>query len=155
MGLLDFLNSAEAQTGLGLLAAGGARSDGANFGQRMLEGLSQGDRWKAQQAAVKRAEMQDQMAQMQMAQAQAQMVQQQKMQGLAQQFARPGGFDYGGYANAMAGVDPMRAMEIQKSLTKQKPEFSTAPQYDQNGRAFILAKDGSFFFGIFFFDSIS
>lgn len=56
MGLLDFLNSAEAQTGLGLLAAAGPRSDGAGFGQRMLEGLSQGDRWKAQQAAAKRAD---------------------------------------------------------------------------------------------------
>lgn len=143
MGLLDFLNSAEAQTGLGLLAAAGPRSDGAGFGQRMLEGLSQGDRWKAQQAAAKRAEMQDQMQQMQMAQAQAQLQQQQKLQGLAQQFARPEGFDYGGYANALAGVDPMRAMEIQKSIAKQGPEFSTAPQYDQQGRAFILAKDGS------------
>lgn len=142
-GLLDFLNSAEAQTGLGLLAAAGPRSDGAGFGQRMLEGLSQGDRWKAQQAAAKRAAMQDQMAQMQMQQARAQLEQQQKMQGLAQQFARPEGFDYGGYANAMAGVDPMKAMEIQKSLAKQGPEYSTAPQYDQNGRAFILAKDGS------------
>ena len=69
MGLLDFLNSTEAQTGLGLLAAAGPRSDGAGFGQRMLEGLSQGDRWKAQQAAAKRAAMQDQMQQMQMAQA--------------------------------------------------------------------------------------
>lgn len=143
MGLLDFLNSAEAQTGLGLLAAAGPRSDGAGFGQRMLEGLSQGDRWKAQQAAAKRAAMQDEMQQMQMAQAQAQMAQQQKLQGLAQQFARPEGFDYGGYANAMAGMDPMKAMEIQKSLAKQGPEYSTAPQYDQNGRAFILAKDGS------------
>jgi len=142
-GLLDFLNSAEAQTGLGLLAAAGPRSDGAGFGQRMLEGLNQGDRWKAQQAAQKRAAMQDEMQQMQMAQAQAQMAQQQKMQGLAQQFAKPEGFDYGGYANAMAGVDPMRAMEIQKSLAKQGPEYSTAPQYDQAGRAFILAKDGT------------
>jgi hypothetical protein len=142
-GLLDFLNSAEAQAGLGLLAAGGARSDGANFGQRMIEGLGQGDRWKAQQAAAKRAAMQDEMQQMQMAQAQAQMAQQQKLQGLASQFAKPEGFDYGGYANAMAGVDPMRAMEIQKSLAKQGPEFSTAPQYDQQGRAFILAKDGT------------
>jgi len=142
-GLLDFLNSAEAQAGLGLLAAAGPRSDGAGFGQRLQEGLGAADQWKARQAAAKRAEMQDQMAQMQMAQAQAQMAQQQKLQGLAQQFAKPEGFDYGGYANAMAGVDPMRAMEIQKSLAKQGPEFSTAPQYDQAGRAFILAKDGT------------
>lgn len=76
MGLLNF-NNEDAQIGLGLLAAAGARSDGANFGQRLLEGLSQGDRWKAQQAAAKRAAMQDQMAQMQMAQAQKQIAMEQ------------------------------------------------------------------------------
>lgn len=140
-GLLDFLNTAEAQTGLGLLAAAGARPDGANFGQRMIEGLGQGERWKAQQAAAKRAEMQDQMAQMQMAQAQAQLQQQQKMQGLAQQFARPGvgmaadgygpsapaSFDRQGYGAALEGIDPMAGMQYQASLQKDNTPITVAP----------------------------
>lgn len=138
MGLLDFLNSAEAQTGLGLLAAAGPRSDGAGFGQRMLEGLSQGDRWKAQQAAAKRAAMQDQMAQMQMQQARAQLEQQQKMQGLASQFARPGvgmaadgygpsvpaSFDRQGYGAALEGIDPIAGMQYMQSIQKQAPKLT-------------------------------
>lgn len=137
MGLLNF-NNEDAQIGLGLLAAAGARSDGANFGQRLLEGLSQGDRWKAQQAAAKRAEMQDQMAQMQMAQAQAQMQQQQKLQGLAQQFAKPAvgmaadgygpsapsSFDRQGYGAALEGIDPIAGMQYMQSIQKQAPKLT-------------------------------
>lgn len=142
-GLLDFFNSADAQAGLGLLAAAGPRADGAGFGQRLQEGLGAAEQWKMRQAKIAQEAQQAKMQEMQMQQMQAQMAEQQKMQGLTQQFAKPEGFDYGGYANAMAGINPMRAMEIQKSLAKQGPEFSTAPQYDQAGRAFILAKDGS------------
>lgn len=137
-GLLDFLNSAEAQTGLGLLAAAGPRSDGAGFGQRLLEGLSQGDRWKAQQAAAKRAELQDQMAQMQMAQAQQQMAKQQELQGLAAKFAtpaigmagdgygpsQPAGFDRQGFGAALEGIDPMAGMQYLQSIQKQAPKLT-------------------------------
>jgi len=137
-GFLDFLNSAEAQAGLGLLAAGGARADGANFGQRMIEGLGQGDKWKAQQAAIKRAEMQDQMAQMQMQQAQQQMAQQQKMQGLVQQFGRPAvgmaadgfgpsapaSFDRKGYGAALEALDPIAGMQYMQSIQKQAPKLT-------------------------------
>ena len=38
-GLLDFLNTPDAQLGMGLLAAAGPRSDGAGFGQRLTEGV--------------------------------------------------------------------------------------------------------------------
>ena len=38
-GLLDFLDSDEGRLGLGLLMAGGQRSDGAGFGQRISEGM--------------------------------------------------------------------------------------------------------------------
>ena len=108
MGLLDFLNSAEAQTGLGLLAAAGPRSDGAGFGQRMLEGLSQGDRWKAQQAAAKRAAMQDEMQQMQMAQAnrQAAMEQAAMEQAARKREALPGLWTGGSQALAPLMGDP-------------------------------------------------
>jgi len=51
MGMYDALNSYEGQQALGLLAAAGGRSDGAGFGQRMLEGLGQGEKWKQQQQA--------------------------------------------------------------------------------------------------------
>jgi hypothetical protein len=57
--------------------------------------------------------------------------------------AKPSGFDYAGYANELAGVDPMEALKLQQSLTEKGPKFSTAPQYDQNGRAFVLAEDGT------------
>ena len=143
MGLLDVFDTMGGQQALGLLAAAGPRSDGAGFGQRLSEGLGAADQWKMRQAKMAQEAQHAKMQQMQMAQVEAQMAQQQKMQGLAQQFAQPGGFDYNGYTQAMAGIDPIRALELQKSLAKQGPEFSTAPQYDQSGRAFILAKDGS------------
>lgn len=54
-GLLDIFNSAEGQQALGLLAAGGARADGANFGQRMMEGVNAGDQWRAKQLAMEEA----------------------------------------------------------------------------------------------------
>lgn len=143
MGLLDVFDTIGGQQALGLLAAAGPRSDGAGFGQRLSEGLGAADQWKMRQAKMAQEAQHAKMQQMQMAQVEAQLAQQQKMQGLAQQFATPGGFDYNGYTQAMAGIDPIRALELQKSLAKQGPEFSTAPQYDQTGRAFILAKDGS------------
>ncbi len=139
-GLLDFLNSAEAQAGLGLLAAGGARSDGANFGQRMMEGLSQGERWKAQQQAAKRAEVQDQMAQMQMAQAQAQlqqqqsqMAQQQKIREGMGQFFKPG-------QQALSPLVGDPATGIMPSAGRA----AMAPSFDATGAAQFLAQNGEY-----------
>ena len=140
MGLLDFLNSAEAQTGLGLLAAAGPRSDGAGFGQRMLEGLSQGDRWKAQQAAAKRAEMQDQMQQMQMAQAQAQlqqqqaqMAQQQKMREGMAQFFKPG----------QQALSPLMG-DASTGILPSAGRAATGPSFDTAGAAQYLAQNGEY-----------
>lgn len=130
MGLLDFLNSAEAQTGLGLLAAAGPRSDGAGFGQRMLEGLSQGDRWKAQQAAAKRAELQDQMAQMQMAQAQAQMAQQASDQTAVRGALASGKFDPRMFlqGNPQASLAALKqAMEYNSMLNPEPKERTLSP----------------------------
>jgi hypothetical protein len=53
------------------------------------------------------------------------------------------GFDYEGYAKALATRNPIAALDLQSKLVKQGPKFSTAPQYDQAGRAFLLAEDGS------------
>lgn len=54
-GLLDIFNTYEGQQGLGLLAAAGARSDGASFGQRLQEGLGSAEKWK--DADIKRKMM--------------------------------------------------------------------------------------------------
>jgi hypothetical protein len=42
-----------------------------------------------------------------------------------------------------SGGSPELAFTLQKSMMKQGPEYSPTPQYDQNGRAFLVAKDGS------------
>lgn len=134
-GLLDVFNSFEGQQALGLLAAASGRSDGAGFGQRLMEGLSQGDKWKAQQAAEKRAQMQEQMQQMQMQEYQQKVADQKKMQGLAARFATPAigmaadgygpsapaSFDRQGYAAALESVDPIAGLQYAASIQKQKP----------------------------------
>ncbi len=60
----------------------------------------------------------------------------------AGQAAKPAGFDYQGYADALAGIDPAQSLSLLQSLKKEKPKFSTAPQYDQQGNAFVLADNG-------------
>ena len=140
-GLLDVFNSFEGQQALGLLAAAGGRSDGAGFGQRLMEGLSQGDRWKAQQAAEKRAQMQEQMQMMQMQQMLSQAEQQKKMQGLAARFGTPGtgmaadgygpsapaSFDRQGYAAALESIDPVAGLQYAASIQKDDSPISVAP----------------------------
>ena len=60
-------------------------------------------------------------------------------------------FDYQRYSQGLAGLgDPAGALAIQQALVKQVPKFSTAPQYDQNGRAFILNEQG----GIKYLDGV-
>ena len=146
-GLLDFLSSPEAQMGIGLLAAGGPRTDPnqTGFGTRMADAMSYSEKLKAQQAAEKRAQMQDQMYQMQMDEARQKMATERQMRELAARFQTPGqpglspmagnsdmgimpsagrasvpaGFDYQGYSQAMAGIDPMKALALQQSLQKE------------------------------------
>jgi hypothetical protein len=126
-GLLDFLNSAEAQAGLGLLAAAGPRSDGAGFGQRLQEGLGAADQWKARQAAAKRAEMQDQMQQMQMAQAQRQMAMEQAAmeQAARKRAALPGIFQPSSAGAPALNVDSLLPQELRTGLA---PQAAVAPR---------------------------
>ncbi len=149
-GLLDFLNTAEAQAGLGLLAAAGPRSDGAGFGQRMIEGLGQADRWKAQQAAAKRAEMQDQMAQMQMAQQQQRLAMEQdamKRQATDESAVRgavaSGQFDPRMFlqGNPQASLGALKqAMEYNSMLNPEPKERTLSPgQVVYKGDKQILA----------------
>ena len=160
-GLLDFLNTDQGRMGLGLLAAAGPRSDGAGFGQRLQEGMGQFDAYKAN--ALKQQMLEAQMQEQMQAQQQAK-----AMRALAAKFAMPGkpalaplmgdaetgimpsagreaepaGYDYAGFAGALAGIDPVQSLKIKEMLKKDGPKFSTAPQYDQQGNAFILAENG-------------
>lgn len=125
MGLLDnhdgLMASPTFRIGLGLLSGGGQSS---NFGQILQNAMQGSDDWKMRQAKMAQEAQQAQMQKMQMDQMQAQMAQTQKMQGLTQQFAKPEGFDYGGYANALAGVNPMQALELQAKLQKDESPIS-------------------------------
>lgn len=92
MGLLDDLfNSESGQIGLGLLAAGSARSDGAGFGQRLQEGLGAGAKWKAQQQALLEAKQMQEYRAMQMEQYKAQIeaAKQQQIQAAAKRAELP------------------------------------------------------------------
>jgi hypothetical protein len=143
-GLLDVFNSFEGQQALGLLAAAGGRSDGAGFGQRLMEGLSQGDKWKQQQAAEKRAAMQEQMQQLQMQEYQNKVAEQKKMRELAAQFktpaigmaadgygpSAPASFDRQGYASALEAVDPIAGLQYAASIQKQGPKLTAYKQGD-------------------------
>lgn len=91
-GLLDLFDSPGAQVGLGLLAAGGPRSDGAGFGQRLMEGLNAGQAMGDAAMKRKMAMLQEQRAQ--------QMFDMQK-----EAFAGiPGGQATGGGSPAMGGA---------------------------------------------------
>ena len=95
-GLLDGLFDSESgRMGLGLLAAGSARGDGAGFGQRLSEAVGSVDQWKKakaqaeyqkQQAAAQQQQMAMQAMQMQQYQAQAA-----QQQAAAQEQARING----------------------------------------------------------------
>jgi len=52
-GLLDSFDSDQFRLGLGLLAAGGARADGAGFGQRLMEGFGSMDKYRQDKEARK------------------------------------------------------------------------------------------------------
>lgn len=123
MGLLDVFNSYEGQQALGLLAAAGGRSDGAGFGQRLMEGLSQGDKWKAAQAQEEMRKQQMQMQAMQIAEYQQKVADQKRMQEAAmrKQQALPTIFGQsvsaGSASPAMLGDVPMFSggMNVQKA----------------------------------------
>lgn len=145
MGLLDFLNTDEGRLGLGLLAAAGPRSDGMGAGGRIQEAFAGADARKRAQAEDEWKKLQMEEARQQMAQRQQAAQRKQQIQGLAQRFqtpaqpgfaalsgdpssgilpsqgraAVPAGFDYQGYAGALAGVDPIKALALQQSLQKE------------------------------------
>ena len=159
MGLLDdFLSSDSTRMGIGLLAAGGPRTDGAGFGQRMQEVISGMDAYKKQK-------LMQQMQDMQMQEMQQKVQQEKAMRTAASEsFVTPDqararsmgptldgteppmvqpGFDNATYIQNLYKANvPEKAMAWQMAIKKEQPKYSTAPQYDQTGRAFILAENG-------------
>ena len=148
MGLLsDTLNSDEGRFGMSLLAAAAPRVGGGGFGQRLQEAMSSMDAYKKQQIMAQIQKMQMENAQAEMADKQAQRAQGQANQaGVMGMIKQGGGFDPRAFLEANPGVDlagVQQAMQMAKAMAPAQAEFSTTPQYDQEGRAFILGKDGS------------
>lgn len=152
-GLLDFLNTDEGRLGLGLLAAAGPRSDGMGFGGRVQEAFAGEDARKKAQAQSELQKLQMEDARGQLAQRQQEAARDQQMRELAQRFQRPAqqglaplagdpaagilpsagraavpaGFDYEGYAGALAGFNPIGALELQRSLQKDDAPVTLKP----------------------------
>ena len=88
-GLLDFLDSDEGRLGLGLLMAGGQRSDGAGFGQRISEGMNYAKTQKDNDSKRKFEAMKMQEAQQQMDDRKAQTAEAMRVNGLIANFGAP------------------------------------------------------------------
>ena len=139
MGLLDVFNSEQGRMGLGLLGGG--------FGQQLRQGVESMDAYKKQQMIAEIQKLQMAKAQAEMADAQAQRAQGQTNQAGVMALLKQGGaFDPRAFLAANPGVDlagVQQAMQMSKAMTPAQAECSTTPQYDQNGNAFVVAKDGS------------
>lgn len=64
--------------------------------------------------------------------------------------AQQGGFDTQGFLGALPsvqGMNPLKAIETQakyqQMLAKERPKYSTSPQFTQQGRAYLVGEDGS------------
>jgi hypothetical protein len=135
MGLLDSLfggdpgNQALTATALGLLGARGP-STGAALSNAGLLGMQAYQQAQQQQQERSQAEQMAQYRAQQMAagaldmkeksDAQAQRAQ---LQSIQQKYLKPEGFDYQGYANELASVDPMASLSLKKSLISEKPKI--------------------------------
>jgi hypothetical protein len=114
--------------GLALLGGDKRQNLGQALGQAGMQGMQQYQQQMAQQVPNK-------LAQLQLQNAQDEAEKRKQMASLAQQYARPPGmdnrdvgqpgesqgFDFGGYANALAQVDPMQALQLQGVLRKETP----------------------------------
>lgn len=138
-GLLDAFNNDSTRFSLGLLAAAAPRKDNAGFGERVQEAL---DGVEKNRLYKQKLDLQ----QMQMDAYRTQAEQAAKLAALPGQFMRPAtapqeitqtvpyspdqqtsltqgkpaSFDYNGYAGALAGIDPMAALDLQTRLGAKK-----------------------------------
>lgn len=159
MGLLDVFDTYEGQQALGLLAAGGPRTDPnqTGFGTRMQDAMGSANAWK-------KAKAEDEFRKMQMEEARAAMLDRQRKQAQdeAMRKAAQGavrspemanamsqgpmpdggnmptvkpGFDSRKFLNSAYGIDPMAAMDYESKLSKDKPLINVAQGstlYDPN-----------------------
>jgi hypothetical protein len=142
MGLLDMNPQDEALLTLGLSLLNSKGSFGNAVGQAGMQSLQTLNQAKDRQRMQKMQEIQEQMARLNLEQANRQS----QMQKLPGQFFRPqsapvvdatggmdtaaenpnndsaGRMDWQGYSQALAGMDPLMALQLQQSLTKAKPK---------------------------------
>jgi hypothetical protein len=134
----DFMNMDDpiVQMSLGLLGA-----QGSNFGGNLAQAAMFAQQQREAMEKRKREQGQLEMQQMQLEQMKRQQQEQEQKRQLAQRFMTPGvqnltpnddmgnpmpssppGFDFGGYATALAGQDPMASLQFQQLLAKEKPK---------------------------------
>lgn len=153
MGLLDL----DSDTLLsGLLSAGAASGAKGNYLSRVAQGLAAGERFKAGRAEQARQRSQDEMQaeyrqlMMRKMQMEAERAQRDDQQGQANNAAvlssLGGDFDPAQFLqkNPAANVSALeQVIKTRQMMQPKASKFSTTPQYDQQGNAFILAEDGT------------
>jgi hypothetical protein len=153
MGLLD--NISEDQLIGGLLGAGAASGARGNFLSRLAAGMGAGEKFSQGRQEQARQRSQDEM------QAEYKQLMMRKMQMEAEREQRAqtqGQANTAAVRNSLGDFDPAQflqrnpeadiagleqAIKLRQLTQPKASKFSTAPQYDQQGRAFILADDGS------------
>ena len=144
MGLLDnIFNTEGGRLGLGLLAAGSARSDGAGFGQRLGEAVGSLDNWKKQQAQQMRAEEESKQMQAYRAMQMQEMQSRAEQQKMAQEQATT---DMGAVRSAFTPMSGGAAMSNGQGPTLanagnigQTPQFDPRQFLAQNPQASLGA----------------
>jgi len=166
-GLLDFIGTPEGQ---GLLSAAFGGLAGArqgtpfnNIGRAGVSGLVGYNQARDQDGELDQRKQRQQLFEMQLAQMQQAQADRAAERTLAEQsFRTPqqmamaanggptnaaaaaiptsrSGFDYDAYIDGLAKINPTAALSMRASL---RPKFSTTPQYDQYGRAFVVSETG-------------
>ena len=153
MGLIDI----DSDTLLsGLLSAGAASGAKGNYLARVAAGLAQGERFRQGRATEARQRSQDEMQaeykQLMMAKMRMDSEREQRAdtQGQANADAVRSGlggdFDPASFLknNPTANVSALeQVLKTRQMMQPKASKFSTTPQYDQQGNAFILAEDGT------------
>jgi hypothetical protein len=153
MRLLDLLDSEKARMGMAMLAAGGPTARPMSVGQRMMGVLAELDALRndradraerSQDRDMRRQALEMELEAMRRAAARQQALGEaasaSSMTPAQQALAiegrgptptaaaaaeeLPGGFDWQGYANRVAAVDPMMALQVQQGLKKDKPKLN-------------------------------
>lgn len=153
-GLLDNIDGDTILSGL--LSAGAASGAKGPYLARVAAGLAQGERFKQGRAEQARQRSQDEMQaeykqlMMRKMQMDAERAQRDDQQGQANNAAVMGSiggdFDPASFFQKNPGANVAALEQVMKTRQMMQPKaskFSTTPQYDQQGNAFILADDGT------------